>query len=298
MPESEAESAAESAVNPYVSPEEDEADAGRLKPDVAHQVYGDIRQQAERWGLKINPDDSPIKKRLKYFVLSKVFGLFSRSTLPDYQAAQIVDLEEQTGRDPLTGLLNRRGFETQFNQSLRESIRFSQPILLLILDLDHFKKINDKYGHLVGDQALKYLARALTDSVDIGDLVGRWGGEEFIVAVKLKTGQPTNPDKMLMDLMAAERIRKKIINLLSADRYQLKSGAAEEKLPEADQITLSVGATLTTPDDDTLETVCRRADRNLYNAKEGGRNRSFGDNGRIILTSVLPQDVRPETPSS
>lgn len=274
------ESAAEPTVNPYVSPEEDEDNAGRLKPDVANQIHSDIRRQAERWGLKINPDDSPIKKRLKYFVLSKVFGLFSHFTLPDYQAAQIVDLEEKATRDTLTGLLNRRGFETQFNQSLRESTQSSQPILLLILDLDHFKKINDRYGHLVGDQALKYLARALTDSVDIGDLVGRWGGEEFIVAAKLKTGQPIDSDKMLA---AAERIRKNIIDLLSADRYQLTSGAAEEKLPEADQITLSVGATLTTPDDDTLETVCRRADENLYRAKNGGRNQSFGDNGEIEL---------------
>lgn len=287
------ESVDKSAVNPYISLREDKDNAGRLKPDVANQIHSDIRRQAERWGLKINPDDSPIKKRLKYFVLSKVFGLFSHFTLPDYQAAQIVDLEEKATRDTLTGLLNRRGFETQFNQSLRESTQSSQPILLLILDLDHFKKINDRYGHLVGDQALKYLARALTDSVDIGDLVGRWGGEEFIVAAKLKTGQPIDSDKMLA---AAERIRKNIIDLLSADRYQLTNGAAEEKLPEADQITLSVGATLT-KSDDTLETVCQRSDDNLYKAKKSGRNQSFGDNGEIILTPVLPPDVLPEIAS-
>lgn len=288
------ESAAESTVNPYISPEEDKDNAGQLKPDVAHQVYSDIRQQAERWGLKIKPDDSPIKKRLKHFAISKVFGLFSRSTLPDHQAAQIVDFEEKAIRDPLTGLLNRRGFEKEFVRLLQDSNKFGQPMLLLMIDLDYFKIINDTYGHLIGDQALKYLARALASSVEIGDLVARWGGEEFVIAIKPKTGQPLDPDKMLA---AAERIRMKIIDLLSADRYQLTSGAAEEKLPDSNQITLSVGATLTKPDD-ALETVCQRADDNLYQAKKSGRDQSFGDNGKIVFTQVLPPDVPPETAST
>lgn len=287
------ESAAEPAVNPYVSPEEDEDNAGRLKPDVAHQVYSDVRQQAKRWGLEINPDDSPIKKRLKYFALSKVFGLFSRFTLPDYQAVKIVDLEDKATRDPLTGLLNRREFSRLFSEFLQQANESGQPILFLMIDLDHFKEINDTYGHLLGDQALKYLARALTGSVEIGDLVARWGGEEFVIAIKSKTGQPLDPDKMLA---AAERIRKKIIDPLSADRYQLTPGAAEEKLPDSKQITLSVGATLTKPDD-TLETVCQRADNNLYKAKNSGRNQSIGDNGKIIFTLTPPPDVPPKTGS-
>lgn len=288
------ESAASPAVNPYVSAEEGGNNAGNLRTDVARQVYLDIRQEAERLGLEIKSSDSPEEKERKNQALKNLFDAGSAGDLPDYQAAQIVDLEEKATRDTLTGLLNRRGFGTQFNQSLQQSTRSGQPILLLIIDLDHFKNINDRYGHLVGDQALKYLARALIDSVDIGDLVGRWGGEEFIVAAKQKTGQPIDSDKMLA---AVERIRKNIIDLLSADRYQLTSGAAEERLPEADQITLSVGATLSRQDD-TLETICRRADENLYKAKNDGRNRSFGDNGEIILTPVLPPDVRPKTASS
>lgn len=282
------ESAAEPAVNPYVSPEEDEDNAGRLKPDVAYQAHHDIRQQAKRWGLEINPDDSPIKKRLKHFALSKVFGLFSRSTLPDYQAVQIVDYEGQAGRDPLTGLLNRRGLEAEFVKFLQDSNESGQPILFLMIDTDYFKRINDTYGHSVGDQALKYLARALTDSVEIGDLVVRWGGEEFVIAVKPKTGQPLDSDKLLM---AAERIRKKATDLMSLDRYQLTPGAAEAELPDSSRITLSLGATITKLGD-TLATVCQRADDNLSKAKKGGRNQSFGDNGKIIPIP-LP-DGRPE----
>lgn len=278
MPESGSDT--ESTPSPYISLEEDQVNVNRLKPDVAHQVYSDIRQEAEREGIT---DDPAIKN---------LFDDRSKSSLPDYQAVKIVDLEDKATRDPLTGLLNRREFSRLFSEFLQQANESGQPILFLMIDLDHFKDINDNYGHPIGDRALQYLARALTSSVEIGDLVARWGGEEFVIAIKPKTGQPLDPDKMLA---AAERIRMKIIDLLSADRYQLTSGAAEEKLPDSNQITLSVGATLT-KSDDTLETVCQRSDDNLYKAKKGGRNQSFGDSGKIIPTP--PPDGPPETASS
>jgi diguanylate cyclase (GGDEF)-like protein len=160
-----------------------------------------------------------------------------------------------------------------------------------MIDLDYFKKTNDTYGHSIGDQILKYLARTLTDSVDIGDLVARWGGEEFVIAVKPKVGQSIDPNKLLI---VAERIRLKTIALLSKDRYQLTPQAKETEFPY--KITLSVGATITKPGD-TIDTVCQRADKNLYKAKNGGRDQSIGDNGKISFTPTPPPDVRPETDS-
>jgi diguanylate cyclase (GGDEF)-like protein len=269
------ESAAEPTPPPYIPSEEDKDNAGRLKSDVAHQVHFDIRQEAKRRGLEIHPDDSPAEKARKNQAIIDLFNERSQNDVLDYPAAQIVAAEEQAGRDPLTGLLNRREFTRLFHQSLQQSNEIGRPILFLMIDLDYFKQINNTYGHSIGDQVLKYLARALTDSVEIGDLIARWGGEEFTVAVIPKADQPLDYEKLLM---AAERIRAKVIGLLSEDFYQFSPGKPERKLP--DPITLSLGATLTKPDD-TLETACGRADDNLYKAKNAGRDQSFGDNGKI-----------------
>jgi diguanylate cyclase (GGDEF)-like protein len=267
----------ESTPSPYISETEDKVDASRLKADVAHQVFKDIRQEAQR------------KKLIDETSLKNIFDERSKSTLPDYQAAQIVDLEEKATRDSLTGLLNRREFDRLFREFLQQTNESGQLVLFLMIDIDYFKKINDTYGHLIGDQVLKYLARALTDSVKIGDLVARWGGEEFTIAIKSRLGRTIDQERLLM---ASERIRHQIVDLLSKDRYQLKNNG-EEKLNN--KITLSVGATIVQPGD-TLETIYQRADDNLYKAKDGGRDQTVGDNGKINL--VLPPDVLPGTLSS
>ncbi len=286
------ESAAEPFPAPYISPAEDEDNAGRLKPDVAHQVYFDIREEAKRRGLEINPNDSPEEIARKNQALKQLFGDRSSSDLPDYQAAGIVDLEEKAGRDPLTGLLNRRRFERLFDESLKQSIQTGKQILFLMVDLDFFKQLNDDYGHLIGDEALKYLARALAEAVEIEDLVCRWGGEEFIVSIKPKGGRPSEADKLLG---IAERIRRQIVDALSEVYYQSEKNG--EKQPIKIPITLSVGATLTRSDD-TLEKACQRADDNLYQAKNSGRNQSFGDHGKIVFTQASPPDVPPKIVSN
>lgn len=280
------ESVAEPAVNPYISLKEDKDNAGRLKHNVAYQLHRDIRQEAKRLGLEIRPDDSPEEIERKNKTLLGLFNARSGGDLPDYQAAQIVDSEEKAGRDSLTGLLNRRGFEKEFAKTFSESQESDQSILFLMIDLDHFKQLNDTRGHHIGDQALRYLTRALTDSVEIGDLVGRWGGEEFVIAVRFKRDREFEPDKFVT---TAERIRLQIIESLAKDRYPIDSGT-DISIP----ITLSAGATVSHPGD-TLEIICQRADRNLYHAKEAGRNQSFGDDGKIILTS--PLGAPPETVS-
>lgn len=279
-------------LDPYITSGEAKNSAGKLKPDVAYQVYYDIGEEAKRKDLEIKPGDLPEERERKNQLLKQLFDERSSSDLPDYQAVKIVDLEEKATRDSLTGLLNRRGFDELFRESLQQSNESGRTIIFLMLDLDHFKEINDTYGHLLGDQALKYLARALTDSVEIGDLIARWGGEEFVIAIKPKAGQPLDPDKMLA---AAERIRRQIVALLSKDIYRQMIDGIEKEIHIP--ITLSVGATLTRPDD-IMDTACQRADENLYKAKNGGRDQSVGDNGEIILTPVLPPDGRPEIVSS
>lgn len=264
--------------NPYVSEEDDRANADRLKSDVAHQVYNDIRKEAKREKMV---DDASLKK---------IFDERSESTLPDYQAAQIVDFEKKATRDKLTGLLNRRGFNELFEESLQQSKKSGQPILFLMMDLDNFKKINDSFGHLIGDEVLKYLSRALLESVEIGDLICRWGGEEIVVVIKPKPGRNVNQDRLLM---ATERIRRQIVDLLSKDVYRQRVNDQEKEISVP--VTLSVGATLSRPND-TAEEIYQRADDNLYEAKSGGRNQSFGDTGKIIL-APLPGAL-PETLSS
>lgn len=264
--------------NPHVSEEDDRANAGRLKSDVAHQVYNDIRKEAKREKIV---DDASLKK---------IFNERSESTLPDYQAVQIVDFEKKATRDKLTGLLNRRGFNELFEESLQQSEKSGQPILFLMMDLDHFKKINDSFGHLIGDEVLKYLSRALLESVEIGDLVCRWGGEEIVVVIKPKPGRNVSQDRLLM---ATERIRRQIIDLLSKDVYRQRVNDQEKEISVP--VTLSVGATLSRPND-TAEKIYQRADDNLYKAKNGGRNQSFGDTEKIILAPHL--GVLPEMPSS
>mgnify|MGYP001612026868 FL=1 len=281
------ESAAEPTPTPYISPKDDEANAGRLKPDVAHQVYNDIRQEADRWSLKINPDDSPIKKRLKHFALSKVFGLFSRFTLLDYQAAQIVDAEEKAGRDPLTGLLNRRAFEDRVKQRLSEGTAG----LAIMIDADHFKQVNDTYGHDIGDQVLQRIALGLQENVQLSrDIICRWGGEEFAVFILISS---LDIDKAKI-FEIAERVRKNVVKYLGNIRYEISSnGKSQENLIP---ITVSLGATIT--HGEHWEQAIKRADEHLYQAKNGGRDQSIGDNGKISFTPTPPPDVRPETASS
>ncbi len=155
--------------------------------------------------------------------------------------------------DALTGMRNRRyfleGAEAEFSRAKRHSRNLS----LLLIDVDHFKEINDTHGHAAGDAALKSLARVCRRSMREVDIVGRIGGEEFAIAM---------PEAELASARAAaERLRRQI---------------AEEELSfdgKAIRITISVGVSAAEPRDMSIEQIMRRADQALYQAKGGGRNR-------------------------
>ncbi len=167
--------------------------------------------------------------------------------------AQLTQLSKMDG---LTGLLNRRTFDEILYEEWQRGIRFKQPLSILLIDIDHFKAYNDTYGHTLGDDALKEVARKLATSAQRHvDKVARYGGEEFVVIL------PETDEK------GAELMAKRICTAV----YQLKIehvGSSEEK-----RLTVSVGASTTIPsiDIDPLHAI-EVADMKLYEAKAAGRN--------------------------
>jgi len=161
-------------------------------------------------------------------------------------------LRFKVNRDELTGISNRRAAEAALKTRLFELQQFGTPLGLIFLDIDHFKQINDTYGHAVGDQVLRLAANTITAALRRGDLLARWGGEEFLVLL-------ADVDAALL-ARAAERVRVFI------ERSFLMLGG--KKL----SFTASLGATLALPED-TPESLVARADVLMYRSKETGRNR-------------------------
>ena len=172
-----------------------------------------------------------------------------RRTLELQKANQ--ELDRQARSDPLTGLLNRRGFGAQMQFALALARRGGRPLSLIALDADHFKRINDRYGHDVGDQVLRSLARRLTARLRESDVVARMGGEEFLVLL---------PDT---DLAMAQRIADELVHTI-----------ASEPEPEVGPITVSAGVSTLRPDAEGADTLIRRVDEALYAAKAAGRNQA------------------------
>lgn len=173
---------------------------------------------------------------------------------------RIVRLEQKIMRlamtDPLTGLLNRRSFVERVETEVDRAVRRHTPVSIIMMDIDYFKKINDIHGHPVGDQVLAALGNMLSGLLRRYDLVGRFGGEEFIICLPgLDWGEAET---------VAERIR----------RHVEKMGIEISKQQTLIGITASFGvATLMPGMDENLESLIRKADNALYAGKAAGRNR-------------------------
>lgn len=165
-------------------------------------------------------------------------------------------LEELATTDPLTGIANRRKMTEQIAQELERARRFHHPLSLLMVDIDHFKRINDTYGHEVGDQAIIHTATLLTAHLRAVDAVARFGGEEFVLLM------PETPIAVAVN--AAERLREK-----AAQLRMLAEDGSEVAL------TISIGVSAADPNGapDTPSSLLVRADKALYRAKKEGRNR-------------------------
>jgi len=158
--------------------------------------------------------------------------------------------------DPLTNVSNRRAYEDRFNIEYARWKRYREPLTLAIMDIDHFKSVNDTYGHPIGDKVLKVVAERIQNQVRESDFFGRIGGEEFAFIL-------VNSD-IESAMMKVEALRKSI----ESCNFTVK----KEKL----QVTISIGVA-TFNEEDTIESIYQRADEALIKAKQTGRNKSFSE---------------------
>lgn len=155
--------------------------------------------------------------------------------------------------DPLTGLYNRRTILDSLEEEITRAQRYSHPLSFLMMDIDHFKKINDQWGHPAGDEVLKTFAAECQSVKRENDKMGRFGGEEFVMLLP----ETAKPDAAL----AAERVRNR------TSEMDIKTKCGTVAIP----VTVSIGVTTATGSDD-VEAIIARADEALYAAKNQGRN--------------------------
>lgn len=175
------------------------------------------------------------------------------------------ELQHQAITDPLTGLFNRRHFESQFNRELKRARRQSSGLCLCMIDLDHFKRVNDEHGHQTGDLVLQLVADFLRGSLRQTDVVGRIGGEEFIVLM---------PDTTLDDAVTiVERVRTSLAQQVIR---------VEDKTVS---VTGTFALTAVDAEKDNLSSVLRKVDLALYEGKDQGRD-------RLVLSPAGPAQKR------
>jgi diguanylate cyclase (GGDEF)-like protein/PAS domain S-box-containing protein len=169
------------------------------------------------------------------------------------------DVQELAITDTLTGLLNRRGLFQLGEREVERAIRFQHPLTLLIFDIDHFKLINDTYGHLLGDRILCAMAKCCQTVVRTVDIVTRYGGDEFILLL---------PETDLENgVFVAERLRKTV------EQMTLSVETDENTNGKTTRVTISLGVSAVTQNSDSIQSIISRADQALYSAKQSGRNR-------------------------
>lgn len=167
----------------------------------------------------------------------------------------IEHIQQEAMQDPLTGVKNRKSFDTAIGKLMRSAREKSEPLALIMADVDHFKSFNDKWGHQTGDQVLRLVAEVMNANVKGQDLLARYGGEEFAILLP--------GTKLENACMLADRIRAAI------ESRRLKKRRTSEDLGV---VTLSMGVALC-HDADSPESLIERADSRLYDAKKAGRNR-------------------------
>lgn len=166
------------------------------------------------------------------------------------QAHLFAQMQQQALTDGLTGCYNRRSFELQLERDLHLATRMRQPLSLIMLDLDHFKQINDQAGHDAGDVALRMLADTLRDELRAVDTAARFGGDEFVMILPQANYEGAQ--------LVAERLRKRI---------------EQTVVPGFGQVTASFGVASFPAHASSRDTLVVAADRALYNSKDAGRNR-------------------------
>ena len=195
----------------------------------------------------------------------KPFDLESLAVAVSTRLRRSAEISSESHRDALTGLANRRALAIEFDRARKHASQGETPITVAMLDLDHFKEINDTYGHVAGDEVLKRLASVLPRVLRGSDFVCRWGGEEFVLVL---------PET---DEAQAAIVVEKVLAALRSERFG-EDGSGF-------QVTLSAGVAAVPPDA-SLDDVVAEADRRLYRAKSAGRNRVVSTAGGGTVDTI------------
>lgn len=214
------------------------------------------------WGIRIWPDvptqdviehgTYTIGTQIERAATLLVFGGICASI-----ASWAVSLRSTATHDPVTGLLNRRTFEEMLHGELLRAERTGVPVAVAMIDVDHFKRVNDEHGHHAGDLALKRVAMIIRQTLRQTDLAGRWGGEEFALAFPSEGAASA--------LVLLDRLRR----TLEATPTELPGGTQV-------RVTVSAGIAVSPEDGRNLPTLFHAADARLLDAKRNGRNQVVG----------------------
>ena len=227
--------------------------ANRLLVDLIMRCFPpDIIKQPE---LCLNL--SRFVNRIVNLDMSLAIELYHQTEVQDLESSvhdllnERENLTTQVQRDALTQLASRKYLLDVLDQEIEQAVAKNSDLSIAMADLDHFKNINDTQGHLIGDRVLQEVARRITTSVRDKDMIGRYGGEEFLLIF---------PET---SLQVAQQVAERIRQHIASTPIHLQ----EQSIP----ITISIGLTHFNPDD-TLESLLQRADSAMYAAKQAGRN--------------------------
>jgi two-component system cell cycle response regulator len=224
-------------------------------------VDTDDRARAVR-ALELGAHDIIIRPIDEEEVIARARTLMRRKRYMDALRARLDQSFELAITDQLTGLYNRRFLTSQLAPLVNRAQCGGEPVSLMTIDLDHFKRCNDAYGHDVGDAVLREFSARLASNTRPSDFACRFGGEEFVIVMPRTAGD--------IACLAAERLRRSIC----ASPFIIPG------LGQPLEVTVSIGVASTEGGDDTPETLLKRADEALYEAKRGGRNRVIGKAAR------------------